>query len=578
MKVYIDVTKTLSLPFITGIQRSVFEYCTRLVKKNTYDVILLFEKGPGKYQVVDNVIFCECYESGTRDRSICITKRSILVDSFMKNDIFLVLDSCWGLKTSQEWLLTELKKREVKIITYIYDIIAITEPQFMEKNMVNLFVPFVVSHFVHSDLILCSTQFTIAQICEVCSQHAIPKTNYGVVPLGADIVDNSEGEIREDVARLIDSRNKYIIFVSTIEPRKNHKLILDAFDANLYDMGVSVVFVGRSGWMNKKIIDRIESHSLKDKGLYHFQGLNDKSLHELYNNAFLVAYPSYIEGFGMPAIEGMIHGVPTIHSDIPVMHEVVSDFGDYVNPDNPYEFIEHVKKYLNKEYYAEKKRKIEKLKPYSWDDAVEILEKYIGQVEKGQERNENNMEEIEIDVKKITEEIKANIALKRENNIISFDNFIEQDKGATRNINNKEIKIEQNINALRREISYLKGQKINFYHEITSFHKTLKPITIFVKRCIRKLCKFIGVPIVDEINDYHTHTVRMMECATNVLSEYSLTKTSIGQYLDEHKYKQLAEQYLSINYQLNSNIKILQQEVENLKEQISQINMRSGER
>ena len=164
------------------------------------------------------------------------------------------------------------------------------------------------------------------------------------------------------------------------------------------------------------------------------------------------------------------------------------------------------------------------------------------------------MSDTTVDVQKIMEEIKAEIAAKGlVNDIPSMEEVVT--------IGSAVNGTAPFLDSLKRELDYLKRHEIHYYREITSYHKAVAPIVKFVKRVIRKLCKFLGEPTVNEINDYHKHVVKALEQAVKVFEKTSLSdvqKSDEAKMLEERKYKQLAERYASMYYSLTKKVENLE--------------------
>jgi glycosyltransferase involved in cell wall biosynthesis len=123
--------------------------------------------------------------------------------------------------------------------------------------------------------------------------------------------------------------NNYILFVSTIEPRKNLEVLLDAF-ARLRARGVydgALVVVGRVGWKSESIIPR-----LRAPGVHHLDYVPPQQLASIYRNAELFVFPSIYEGFGFPLLEAMAYGIPSIAARSSSLPEIGGDAALYFSP------------------------------------------------------------------------------------------------------------------------------------------------------------------------------------------------------------------------------------------------------
>jgi glycosyltransferase involved in cell wall biosynthesis len=124
----------------------------------------------------------------------------------------------------------------------------------------------------------------------------------------------------------------YILFVGTIEPRKNILRLLDAYALALQS-GVAqrLLLVGGLGWMYRDILDRMEDPLLKNRAVL-VGRIADKYLPAIYRRADLFVYPSLYEGFGFPVLEAMACGTPVLSSNTSALAEVAGSAARLVDP------------------------------------------------------------------------------------------------------------------------------------------------------------------------------------------------------------------------------------------------------
>ena len=124
---------------------------------------------------------------------------------------------------------------------------------------------------------------------------------------------------------------RYILFVSTIEPRKNLGVLLDAFERLKARGGYegALVVVGRVGWKSEQLIDRLNA-----RDVHHLDYLEPDLLADVYRNAEMFVFPSIYEGFGFPLLEAMAYGVPSIAARSSSLPEIGGDATVYFDPDN----------------------------------------------------------------------------------------------------------------------------------------------------------------------------------------------------------------------------------------------------
>jgi len=134
--------------------------------------------------------------------------------------------------------------------------------------------------------------------------------------------------------------NRYILFVSTIEPRKNLGVLLDAFE-RLKSRGAydgALVVVGRVGWKSEDLLSRLDG-----SGVHHLDYLPPTELASVYRNAEIFVFPSIYEGFGFPLLEAMAYGVPSIAARSSSLPEVGGNAALYFDPTSAHELESSIK-------------------------------------------------------------------------------------------------------------------------------------------------------------------------------------------------------------------------------------------
>jgi glycosyltransferase involved in cell wall biosynthesis len=129
--------------------------------------------------------------------------------------------------------------------------------------------------------------------------------------------------------------DKFVLFVSTIEPRKNIPVLLQALRLLLDRHGplAPLVLVGKRGWLFDDVFATVQELELENDALF-LGRVSQEDLILLYNAATVHVHPSMYEGFGLPPLEAMTVGTPTVVSDVSSLPEVVGDAGWRVEPDD----------------------------------------------------------------------------------------------------------------------------------------------------------------------------------------------------------------------------------------------------
>jgi len=293
-----------------------------------------------------------------------------------ENDIILFIDTTW--LNNDYKTLAHLKNNKVKLISLIYDIIPITHTQFCTKDLTNILVnwyknatPYIDSYISISNTV----QEDVYNYIKTNHNKNINKDRFDYFYLGSDF-NPKQNEISQNLKNIFESENIYLT-VSTIEPRKNHKYILDTFEL-LWSKGIDVkyIMIGRVGWNSDEFVMKIKTHKEYNKRLFLLSDINDTELVYAYHNAKALIFASYIEGFGLPIIESLYNNLQVLCSDIKIHREIAKDFVTYFDLENNSSLADIiVKDNFNKE--------IKNFNLYSWKDSTKsLIEKVIIQAEK----------------------------------------------------------------------------------------------------------------------------------------------------------------------------------------------------
>lgn len=160
---------------------------------------------------------------------------------------------------------------------------------------------------------------------------------------------------------------RYILAVSSMDPRKNFIRLVEAFD-KIKDKSVKLYIIG----MSFKAFNTPDLQKLIGENVHLPGYIPDEKLQTMYQNALLSIYPSLYEGFGLPPLESMTYGCPVINSDIPALREVSQDAALYVNPYNVEDITQKIEQLLVDEPLRKElqEKGLLQIKKYSWDKSA----------------------------------------------------------------------------------------------------------------------------------------------------------------------------------------------------------------
>ncbi|MCY7321473.1 MAG: glycosyltransferase family 4 protein [Phormidesmis sp. CAN_BIN36] len=177
-----------------------------------------------------------------------------------------------------------------------------------------------------------------------------------------------------------DFSKPYILFVSTIEPRKNIINLIEAFDylKQKHRLDHDLILIGQKGWLYEPIFERM-ARSPYQKSIHHLSYLSDQLVALFYSKADVFVYPSYYEGFGMPILEAMTLGAPVVAANTSSLPEVAGDAALFVEPNDVADLAEAILRVVSDSHLRNQliQKGRDRAKRYSWENtARETLKAY----------------------------------------------------------------------------------------------------------------------------------------------------------------------------------------------------------
>jgi glycosyltransferase involved in cell wall biosynthesis len=266
----------------------------------------------------------------------------------------------------------------VKVITTIHDLSFERYPEYFswKRRLWHIFVN-AKKICQRANCIVAVSQSTAN---DVASLYKINTEKITVIP--SAISENFQVLDRND-RKLIEVKERYhlpfkfILFLGTIEPRKNILGIIKAYNAlqetalaqkNEEILKYKLVIAGSSGWLSLDMLTEIKKSKFKEKII--LPGfIADEDKVYVYNLAALFIYPSFFEGFGFPPLESMCCGVPVITSNNSSLPEICADCAILIDPHQPEEILEAMRQILMDKLLREKliKLGLARAMEFSWE-------------------------------------------------------------------------------------------------------------------------------------------------------------------------------------------------------------------
>ncbi|NPD68337.1 glycosyltransferase [Acetobacteraceae bacterium] len=294
-----------------------------------------------------------------------------------KGDSFVIIGAFWGMPGNTH-LLSSLSEQGASLGVYLYDLIPITFPEYCAHQLTVEFTADLCEALQLVDFALAISEYTAREIKSFIQEHNFPSIPVRVIPLAHSLTglqaSSGHGDIAgadwTDATERLQERD-FVLCVCTIEPRKNHRYLFDAWKF-LKQEGVSVpdlVFVGRKGWHVGDFMAQLENTDYLDGSIVVVHDLSDTELATLYRACRFTVFPSVVEGWGLPLGESLSFGKLCVSSNTSSMPEVGQDLVEYVDPLNLREGIETFRRLITKrDEVDEWERRIQsKFHPRSWE-------------------------------------------------------------------------------------------------------------------------------------------------------------------------------------------------------------------
>jgi len=319
--------------------------------------------------------FSACFRGLTHD----------LDDELINNhpgDIFLGLDLQHQVVLAQSEFLTALRLDGVKVYFVVYDLLPVLMPQFFPPHVDIVHKAWleILSSFDGAVCISHAVADELAEWQRVNGSQRMRPFKNTWFHLGADIENSVPTRgLSDDANQILETlaRRPTFLMVGTLEPRKGHAQVLEAFE-QLWQSGqdVNLVIVGKLGWMVEMLVERLRRHSKLNKRLFWLEGISDEYLGKIYTASTCLIAASYGEGFGLPLIEAAQHKLPILARDIPVFREVAGEHAYYFNAQSTDALTQAIKKWLAL-YEAGQHPKSNTMHWLTWKESSEMLGKNI---------------------------------------------------------------------------------------------------------------------------------------------------------------------------------------------------------
>lgn len=266
------------------------------------------------------------------------------------------------------------------VIIFLYDLISITNPQFLGHDFTNEFLE-ILNLPVH---FIVATPFTLKELEKVRVERKLPApASVSVVPLANEFPGSQRNESASVPPREVEqlATRPFVLYVSTVAVRKNHMMLLSVWDeleAELGDTLPTLVVAGRRGWKAEDVLRRLDNLQIGNR-IFFAEAPTDELLRWLYSACLFTVFPSILEGWGLPVGESHWFGKACAASNSSTIPAAGRDLCVYFSPESPLQMKAAICSLLDPKVRRSYEDKIKSARLRTWIEVANDVKDIITQ-------------------------------------------------------------------------------------------------------------------------------------------------------------------------------------------------------
>jgi glycosyltransferase involved in cell wall biosynthesis len=268
-----------------------------------------------------------------------------------------------------------LQQTGVRPVYMVHDLIPLTHPEYCRPGEAARHAARMDAVLRTAAAVLANSQATLDDLNAFAARCFLPLPRAVVAPLAPAALPTGDSDRPP-----LDT--PYFVVVGTIEPRKNHWMLLHAWRRLVEEMGdrtPHLVLVGQRGWECENVVDMLERCEPLRGFVHELPSCSDSELAHYLRHARALLFPSFVEGYGLPLVEALMLGTPAIASNLPAFAEATGDIPDYLDPLDGPAWIRAVREYSQADH-PRRTARVEQLRVFrepTWSDHFENVDKLL---------------------------------------------------------------------------------------------------------------------------------------------------------------------------------------------------------
>jgi glycosyltransferase involved in cell wall biosynthesis len=290
-------------------------------------------------------------------------------------DIIVSVGAGWGIPSYMNYMAEVKRCYDIKFSIVVHDLIPIKYESFVEPHHTVQFRNWLRDAIPMADIVFTNSRYSRSALVDFAAQSGWRLPPVEVLQLGSDLANQPTAENRTVTILPV----RYVLFVSTIEIRKNHRLLVRVWkrllERHCADLVPNLVFAGKVGWLVDGLLVDLEASEYLNGKITLLRGLSDAELQQAYHSCLFTVFPSLCEGWGLPIAESLAHGKFCVASNRTSIPEVGGDLVDYFDPSNEEDALAKIERPLIEPgYLATREAQLRAAyRPRTWADCAHAL-------------------------------------------------------------------------------------------------------------------------------------------------------------------------------------------------------------
>jgi glycosyltransferase involved in cell wall biosynthesis len=297
-----------------------------------------------------------------------------------RGDMIVSIGAAWGIPDYMKYIAEVKRCYGIKFSILVHDLIPINYQSLVEPHHTVQFRSWLRDAVAVADIVFTNSKYSRTALIEFAAESAMRLPRVEVLQFGSDLGDRlTAGN------QMTSLPARYVLFVSTIEIRKNHRLLVRVWQQLLArhgaDLVPNLIFAGKIGWLVDGLLADLEASDYLNGKVILLRGLSDAELQQAYRSCLFTVFPSLCEGWGLPIAESLAHGKFCVASNGTSIPEVGGNLVDYFDPSNEQEALAKIERPLIEPgYLALREAQLRaEYRPRMWADCAHALVEALDQ-------------------------------------------------------------------------------------------------------------------------------------------------------------------------------------------------------